>query len=86
LAARQVLVLEEEVQVLPPEFVRADCEHVFVPLRYSEGQARAAIAESRSYAEALRALGAVRKWVRQYEFELSAWAQAGCPGPSVDSI
>ena len=29
---------------------------------------------------------AIRKWVRQYERELSAWAAAGCPGPEADPV
>lgn len=29
---------------------------------------------------------AIRKWVLQYERELSAWAAAGCPGPAGDPV
>ncbi|MDQ4041441.1 MAG: HNH endonuclease [Actinomycetota bacterium] len=29
---------------------------------------------------------AIRKWVRQYEWELSAWAAAGCPEPAGDPV
>jgi hypothetical protein len=47
-----------QVQVLAPQFqyVRTGCEHVFVP-RYSEQEAREAVASSWSYAQALRKLG-----------------------------
>jgi hypothetical protein len=37
--------------------VRRGCEHTFVPPRYSESQAREAIAQSLSWSEALRRLG-----------------------------
>src|SRR6476659_6563975 len=51
-----------EVRVREPS-VRLGCEHVFVPRigpRYSEDEARQAIAASYSWAEALRRLGMCR--------------------------
>lgn len=55
-----VLVREIPVQVRAPqlfEFIRGPCEHTFAMPGYTEAQARAAVAESRSYSEALRWLG-----------------------------
>jgi hypothetical protein len=62
LAAREALALEDRVRILAPQLWRrpSQMRHVFVSRRgprYSEAQARVAIAESFSYAEALRMLG-----------------------------
>jgi hypothetical protein len=59
--AQDTLDVQEEVQVLSPQSgsVCRLCEHMFVPRgpRYSEEEARAAIAASLSWSEALRRLG-----------------------------
>jgi hypothetical protein len=70
-AARNVLAVKAQVRILAPQFprhcgpgsdplrrgsVRPECEHMFVP-RYSESEARAAVAGSISYSEAMRRLG-----------------------------
>src|SRR5215212_7485194 len=59
--ARGALVPEAGVRVLPPqsEGVRPECEHTFVPRRrrYTDEEAREAIASSLSYSDALRRLG-----------------------------
>ena len=61
MAAREVLVLQDQVRLLAPQSlsVRRQREHLFVPPgpRYSEDEARNAIAAARSWAEALRRLG-----------------------------
>ena len=59
MAARHSLEVLVQVRILAPQSrssVRRSCEHMFVP-RYSETEARRAVAASLSYAETLRGLG-----------------------------